>query len=609
MVRQLTLPDFLSGTDLGLSVRFSRCILVIFCLMLWCTGCGKERESSEKNPGTVVTPVVVVPALATTAESPFRFSEGAAQTGVKHSYSNDAEHGFFTILESLGGGIGMLDFDRDGLQDLFAPGGGRFDSSKQPTGRASSLFRQYFAAVGVKGSFADVAAAAGVVESPHFSHGGIVSDYDNDGFDDILLTGYGGLQLFHNLGDGTFQQVASEVGLTDSLWSSSAAWADFNGDGANDIYVAHYVDWSPEHDPQCFLGDDVTREVCPPRSFTGLPDAVYLSDGSGRFLDASHLLSEVPPSKGLGVAAADIDLDGDIDVYVTNDTKMNFLLINEAGKGFTETGASSATGYGDTGREDGSMGVDIGDYNGDGLPDIWVTNYENETFALYRSFDGRVFQHVSRSTGISAAGGLSVGWGTVFGDLDLDGDEDLFAANGHVIRHPVNSPLNQRALLLLNEDQKRFREVAASAGPYLASQHMSRGVAQGDLDDDGDLDLVVSNINQPLAILRNESTRLGNWIELELIGVQSPRWAEGAWVEFVLDNDRRILRLRKGGTSYASTSDRRIHAGLGTCDRIAKINIHWPSGIVQYLDNITTNQQLQVVESDNATARVFSTGL
>lgn len=580
---------------MNFSIRSFSCI-VIFGLLLLFAGCSKERQTSTKNSSLVVPPAVV-PESTATRNSPFQFSECAGQMGVIQDYRNGAEHSYYTILESLGGGIGILDFDHDQRKDLFIPGGGRFDSSKNPSGRESSLFRQQPTGANANVSFDEVSANAIVAHSPHFSHGGIISDYDNDGFDDILLTGYGGLQLFRNSGDGTFQEIASAAGLTDSLWSSSAAWADFNGDGANDIYIAHYVDWSPEHDPQCFLGDNVTRDVCPPRSFSGLPDSLYLSDGSGGFMEASQLLSDVPASKGLGVAAADVDLDGDIDVYVTNDTKMNFLLINEAGKGFTESGASSATGYGDTGNEDGSMGVDVGDYNGDCLPDIWVTNYENESFALYRSFDGHVFQHVSRSTGISAACGLSVGWGTKFGDLDLDGDEDLFVANGHVIRHPVNSPLNQRPLLLLNEDHKRFREVADTAGSWLASEHMSRGVAQGDLDDDGDLDLVVSNINQPLAVLRNESTRLGSWIELELIGVQSPRWAEGAWVEFECDDGKKLLRLLKGGTSYASTSDRRIHVGLGNCDQIAGITIHWPSGAVQHLVNVSTNLYLQVVES------------
>lgn len=242
------------------------------------------------------------------------------------------------------------------------------------------------------------------------------------------------------------------------------------------------------------------------------------------------------------------------------------------------------------------MGVDIGDFNGDGLPDIWVTNYENESFALYRGFDGDFFQHVSRGTGVSAAAGLSVGWGTVFGDFDLDGDEDLFAATGHVIRHPTNSPIYQQPLLFLNDEERRFTNVARTSGTYLASSHMSRGVAQGDLDDDGDIDLIISNIHQPLAVLRNESLRQGNWLRLKLIGVKNARWAEGAWVEFLLQDNRKILRLRKGGTSYAATSDRWLHVGIGTGELIAAIVIHWPSGSVQRLENVAANQHLQVVE-------------
>lgn len=533
------------------------------------------------------------------ADSGIRFEDYASDANLKHTYRNGDDAGYFTILESLGGGVGMLDFNNDGMLDLFLPGGGQFRVSKTPEGRASSLFRQRPQLSSVNSLFEDVAVVASVSPSPHFSHGGIVSDYNNDGFDDVLLTGYGGLQLFCNQGDGTFEQVAGGVGLTDTLWSSSAAWADFDGDGANDLYVVHYVDWSPDHDPPCFTGDGVTKEVCPPRTFSGLPDTLYLSDGAGGFREAMDFLKDVPPSKGLGVAAADIDLDGDVDVYVTNDTVMNFLLVNQEGKGFVESGAVSATGFGDTGGEDGSMGVDIGDYNGDSLPDIWVTNYENETFALYRSFDGRIFQHVSRSTGVSAACGLSVGWGTAFGDLDLDGDEDLYVANGHVIRHPSNSPLMQRPILLLNEKRQRFRDVAASAGPYLAAQHMSRGIAQGDVDNDGDLDIVVCNTNEPLAFLQNESVRSGNWIEVELIGVQSPRWAEGAWVELVLDDGQKILRLRKGGTSYASTSDRRIHAGAPESRSYVEAIIHWPSGIVQRVAELRMNQLIKVVESSH----------
>jgi hypothetical protein len=583
-----------------IAVKSFSCFPAICGLILWLTGCSNQPEPAVPKSDSGGAAAIVESPKAAAFESPFRFEECAGQLGINHVYRDGAEREFYTIVESLGGGLGILDFNGDGHIDVFAPGGGDFDSSKTPFGLESRLFRSLPAESGTLNAiqmFAECSTAAGVSHADHYSHGAIVSDFNNDGFDDVLVTGYGGLQLFHNNGDGTFFEATTSAGLTDHLWSSSAAWADFNGDGANDIYVAHYVNWRTDNDPLCFTHGDSVREVCPPRSFTGLPDTLYLSDGAGGFIEESGRLGEYPPGKGLGVVAADIDLDGDVDVYVTNDTTMNFLLMNESHQSFRECGASSATGFSDTGREDGSMGVDIGDYNGDCLPDVWVTNYENETFALYRSFDGQIFQHVSRSTGISAACGLSVGWGTRFGDLDLDGDEDLFVANGHVIRHPINSPLNQRPLLLMNDNQKRFQDVTNGSGAYFKGQYLGRGVAEGDLGNDGDLDIFVSNINQPLAVLRNDSVRFGNWLVMQLIGVKSSRWAEGAWIEFEFDDGKKILRLVKGGTSYASTSDRRVHVGLGQYDQIAQITIHWPSGTVQYLRNVSVNQQLQIVES------------
>ena len=566
-------------------------------LLVWCA-CGCREKPAAVVPPAASAPVsIVTPSNPATGSSPgLSFVECARDWGVDVVYRDGSEMGFFAILESLGGGVGVLDYDRDGVRDLFFPRGGTFDATKRSMGNPSVLLRQVTTAPALK--FVDVTAACGGALAPHYTHGCAVTDYDNDGFDDMLVTGYGGVELFHNLGDGTFEELGQPAGLNDTLWSSSAAWGDFNGDGANDVYIAHYVDWSPENDPLCFFGDATTREVCPPRKYSGLPDIVYLSDGAGGFVAPGKDFGEVSEGKGLGVATADIDLDGDIDVYVTNDTVMNSLLDNQGHAKLLETGPTSGTSYGDTGRADGSMGVDIGDFNGDGLPDIWVTNYESETFALYRSFDGKFFQHVSRSTGIAAAGGLSVGWGTVFADFEHDGDEDIFVGNGHVIRHPTNSPLQQPPLVLKNMELSRFVDVAAQSGDYTSSPHMSRGVACSDLDRDGDLDLIVSNVNQPAAVLRNESVSEGQWLEVELIGTQSTRWAEGAWIECVIAG-RKEIRLKKGGTSYASTSDRQLHFGLGKATKVDTLTVHWPSGVVMTYQEIGGSQRIVLREGES----------
>ncbi len=567
-------------------------LLAVLLLASW-GGCDKPQAPLPPVlpvPGSVRVPP---PPARAEAFGSLQFIECATEWGATVEYRDGSEKELYTILESLGGGVGVLDYDRDGSPDLYFPQGGNFEPTKQPFGIPSRLLRQVQSAP--QPMYVDVSLVCGGVSSPHYSHGAAITDYDNDGFDDVLVTGYGGLQLFHNQGDGTFEEVSQPAGLTDTQWSSSAAWGDFNGDGTNDLYVAHYADWSPENDPPCYFRDQTTRDVCPPRDFSGLPNILYLSDGAGSFQSPGNSFGDVSQGKGLGVATADIDLDGDVDVYVANDNAMNSLLMNDKHVKLVESGSISGTGFGDTGQMDGSMGVDIGDFNGDGLPDLWVTNYENETFALYRSVDGQFFQHVSRSTGISAAGGMSVGWGTLLADFDLDGDEDIFTGNGHVIRHPTNSPLQQPPLVLLNQEHQRYINVAADSGEYTANSHMSRGVAGSDLDHDGDLDLIVSHINQPSAILRNESIPQGRWIEVELIGTRSSRWAEGAWVEIQVEG-RKLIRLKKGGTSYASTSDRPLHAGLGKARQIDSLTVHWPSGLVEQFKDLAADKQIVLIE-------------
>ncbi|HSG73046.1 MAG TPA: CRTAC1 family protein, partial [Planctomycetaceae bacterium] len=528
-------------------------------------------------------------------DSPIRFEEIAQSVGVDFTYRNDEEAGQYAILESLGGGTCIFDYDGDGLQDLFVPGGGEFGENLTVEGLPGALFRQ-------TGSlrYRDVTNLSGTGEAPHYSHGGHSADYDNDGFPDLLITGYGGVVLLHNRGDGTFQDVTAESGMSsDTLWSSSAAWMDLSGDGLLDVYLAHYVNWSFQNNPVCKLPPPANRDVCPPRDFQPLPDTVFFARGDGTFEDVSQKIGLRQDGKGLGVVSADLDLDGDLDVYVANDTVPNFLYRNTGDGILEDVSLMSGTSLNNEGAPDGSMGVDVVDYNLDGVPDLWCVNYENESLALYRNEGNCLFQHISQSTGIKSAAGLLVSWGTAFFDMDCDKDEDVFVSNGHVIRHPVNAPLRQLPLLLANDRGQRFVNINRGAGDYLSQPHMGRGLSAGDLDDDGNLDLIISHINEPVAILHNRTEHGRHWIGFRLIGRSSPRNAIGVRIE-IREEGMTLSRQVKGGGSYASTHDLRVHFGLGESNRLDEVHIFWPSGIEQTLANLAIDRYHTIIEPPKA---------
>jgi enediyne biosynthesis protein E4 len=524
-----------------------------------------------------------------------RFREMSSQSKIEFAYSNGEEGGLYAILESLGGGVALFDFNGDDLPDLFVPGGGDFGPNEQIRGRPPALFANLGG-----WRFADVTDRSGTGVAPHYSHGAAAADFDNDGFTDVLITGYGGLVLLRNQGDGTFADVALAANLDDRLWSSSAGWGDFDGDGNLDLYVAHYVNWSFANHPVCPGPKPGTRDVCPPRSFQPLPDSLYMNNGDGTFRDASRsagLVVDGPNTgKGLGVLVADVDLDGRLDIYVANDTVPNFLYRNRGGATFEDVSLMSGTSVNDTGSPDGSMGVDLGDFDLDGLPDLWVANFERESFALYRNQGNCMFQHVSHSTGITALGGLYVGWGTLFCDFDSDGDEDIFASNGHVVRFPVDSSLMQKPLLLENRGAGRFTNVASQGGAYFQEGHMGRGAALGDIDGDGKIDLAVSRTNQPVVLLRNESSSENHWIGIRLVGTRASRQPIGAVVRLNGPGGRPQIRQVKGGSSYASTSDIRLHFGVGTQSREFEAEIRWPSGRNQVVTNLKPGHSFTVIE-------------
>ena len=564
-----------------------------FVLMaaLFLAGCG--QTSSE--PGAIERSGLQTqldgsqPEALTTALNFADVTESSALTWV---YRNGEEAKHFAILESLGGGVGILDFDADGLADAILPGGGVYEGPDQQ--QINGLPTGVFQNIGEL-AFRDVSVLSAAESSRVYTHGVACCDVNSDGFTDFLLTGYGGLQLFMNQGDGTFLETARVAGLLDELWSSSAAFGDFNLDGNPDLYVAHYTDWSFENNPPCYGPEPTLRDYCPPREYGPLPDVFYLSRGDGTFEDASTQWGLRDDGKGLGVVVGDIDLDGDLDVYVGNDTVPNFLYRN-AMDHFEDAGLMSGTAVGDRGTPNGSMGVDLGDFNLDGLPDLWVANYEAEGFMMYRNEGDCFFQPVSSPLGINAVGGLYVGWGTAFIDAELDGDLDVFVSNGHVILYPNVAEVRQLPLVLDSQQGERFANVAQLAGEYTSTQHMGRGLAVSDLDHDGDQDIIVNHTNEPVSVLENRSTPAGNWIGVKLIGTASARDAHGAIIRIIRPGVRDIVLQVKSGSSYASTSDSVQIVGLGDATQVSAFSIRWPSGFEQWIPSPPINAVTTAVE-------------
>lgn len=566
-------------------------ISLLLILLIGCRPPASSPEKSATSAGHTVQskldPLPPGPARA------IRFTEVTRSGGIDWRCRTGEEAGLFVILESLGSGCGIVDYDHDGRLDICFAGGGAISPHKEISPLPIAVFRQE-----VDWRFGQVTLKAGLESIRHYHHGVYFSDMDEDGFDDLLITGWGGLQLFNNRGDGTFADVTDGSGLDDSLWSSAAAWADLNQDQVLDLYVGHYVNWSWENDPACKDNSGRERIVCAPSAFDGLPCTVYLGIGDGTFREASDELGIRAKGKTLGVVIADVNGDHKSDIYVGNDTVPNHLYQLQASGKYEERAMQTGVALGETGSSDGSMGVDVGDFDGDGRMDIWVANFENETFALYRNLGNDVFLHSSRVFGITAVGSSAVGFGTVVFDVDGDGWSDIFCSNGHVLAPHSNLERRQRPYLFWNDHGKRFRNIAADAGEYMSAIHHGRGAASGDLDGNGTIDLVVTHVNEPVAVLRND-TQIPNWIAVRLIGRVSTRSAIGAEVTVTIAGRKR-MDLIKGGGSYLSTSDATLHFGLGDAKQVDTLEVRWPSGAVTRHTDIPSGSKRLIVEPADA---------
>jgi enediyne biosynthesis protein E4 len=535
--------------------------------------CALTVGCRERLPTALPAKSPVADSAAETA--PPQFVDATQASGVLSIYRNGEEAGHRSIVESLGGGVGVADYDRDGLPDLFFPGGGSLTAGEPLAGLPGSLWRNLG-----RLQFANVAGPATIESAPCYSHGVASADFDSDGFADVLVTGYGGLQLFCNRGDGTFVESGLAAGLVDERWSSSAAWGDFDGDGNVDLYVVHYVNWSWQNHPYCPASVPDRRETCSPLDFQPLPDLLYWNQGDGTFRPDTAATAVAEPGKGLGVIAVDVNADQLLDLYVANDTTANFLFLNRGDRRFEEAGVASGTAYDQRGLPNGSMGVATLDYNRDLVPDLWVTNYENETFALYHNDGQGLFRCLTESAGIAALGTLYVGFGTVAGDFTNTGLEDLVVTNGHVMQHPRYSTVAQEPLYLRNSGRGKFARLKFPAGHYFATAHRGRGVVASDLDLDGQLDLVFSHVNEPATILRQQSKPQGSWVSLVLVGRSTNRDGIGARV--VLETSQGSqLRQVVGGGSYLSQNPYEVRFGLPKEARCERAIITWPSGIEQ----------------------------
>jgi hypothetical protein len=565
--------------DLSIQRTQQFCKLFLLTMVFAVLGCEGEKPIEPKPKQEKVQETI--------SNTEVIFDDLTTKVGLSHTYQNGEESNEMSILQTIGGGVAAFDYDRDGWDDLFFPGGGVL-KDKTISGLVGSLWQSRSGK-----NFLNVGSLAGTDLVSKYTHGATSGDLNSDGFSDLLVTGYDGLQMFINQGDGTFVESALASGLSDTVWSTSAAFGDFDNDGFLDIYIAHYVNWSFSNHPPCKSLS--VPDVCAPGNFDAFDDLVYHNNGNGTFTAKTTELGLVKGGKGLGVMVADFDRDAKSDVYVANDTTNNFYYENQGGV-FKEMGLASGTAVDDLGSPQGSMGLCLLDYDQDLMADIWVCNYENQAFALYKNDGQSNYRYVTSATGLMALGTTYVAFGTASGDFDSDGDEDVVVANGHVMQfHQGGGNSSQNPLYLTNTGKKRFTRQLFPESEYFGKKWRGRGVVAFDLDHDGDLDLSFSHVNQPSVILENKSKSPNQWWILELIGTQSNRDAIGASVVFK-SNQRSILRNVVGGGSYLSQNPYYIHVGLPADEKLEEVEILWPTGTRQKLTELAANTRTQIVE-------------
>jgi enediyne biosynthesis protein E4 len=546
-------------------------------------------------------PIAVAPPTATNEILPApRFVDIAASGGVRFrlQHSPTAEK---HQIETMPGGVAVLDYDRDGLLDIYFTNGARSPSLRRA---GPEHWNRLYRNLG-NGRFADVTEHAGV-RGDGYMMGAAAADFDNDGFPDLFVAGVGRSILYHNLGNGTFRDVTAGAGLSSThpkhgpMWSIHGAWLDFDRDGWLDLFIVNYCVWDPAREPYCGEKAPGMRTYCHPRHYAPLPNQLFRNNRDGTFRDVSidsgvwrHL------GKGMGAAVGDVDGDGWSDVFVANDTEPNFLFRNRGDGTFEDIAAAWGVAVNQFGSAVSSMGADLRDIDNDGHLDLFVTDLANEGFLLFRHA-GTHFEDVSNLSGITRYSLPYAGWSNPVADYNNDGWKDLFSANGHVtdnIERIQGRSYRQGNVLLLNRGNGTFDDVSAKAGRDLTRPGAHRGAAFADFDNDGRLDLVVTALGEPAKLLRNVSTSEGRWLMLRLVGRTSNRDGLGAVARLTLDDGRMIVNHSTTSVGFASSSDPRVHFGVPPLRTVDRVTLQWPSGVSQVIERPALNQILTVEEA------------
>lgn len=538
----------------------------------------------------------------TKTDGPIRFEEIAEKAGLHYVTANGNTENK-NQPQTMVAGVALFDYDNDGYLDVFFVGGAAIPSLKKETPAYwNRLFHNNH-----DGTFTDVTEKAGLAGIGYGS-GVAIGDYDNDGWPDIFVANVTGNLLYHNNHDGTFTDVTEKAGVGGAklkgkkMWSVGAGWFDYNNDGLLDLFVVNYCVWEVNKDPYCRVKEGV-RGYCHPRYYQPTHNTLYRNNGDGTFTDVSEETGIAKSfGKGMSVTFADYDGDGYLDAFVANDTTQNFLFHNLNGKKFEEVALDAGVGYAPDGIARSGMGADFRDVNNDGLPDIWHTAVEHEEFPLWINQGKGEFQDMTAASGLGKTNDMS-GWGAGMADFDNDGWKDLFVARANVMDNITEQNPARRYpepnTIFRNLGNGKFADVSVTAGPDFQLEGAHRGVAFGDLDNDGRVDMVVTVLDGPAKLFHNITENGNHWISLKLVGTKSNRMGIGAQIQLTTQDGKKQWDEVTTAVGYASSSDPRVHFGLGKNGKAKEINVRWPSGIQQVLKDVPGDQILTVTEPQN----------